>query len=179
MINTHLKFSASALLAIAVLVCGAQRADAFNMTTYVSTISQAGYTAGVNLGHAVSATSDMNRLYAGGAFEARCASAYTGSISDQRGFSGESLIGGTRLTVTVPQTMPAMRPMPGFDQMPGGTTLTCTYNWTADAEESTFTLGVPGFGITIGGRKAHDGSSVPFLMFKPGGGGTDDNGCIR
>jgi hypothetical protein len=150
------------------------------MSTYVTMISQSGFTAGVNLGHAVSASSDLNRLFAAGAFEARCVSSYTGSINDQRGFSAESLFGGTRVTVTVPQSLPALRYMPGFDQVPGGTTLSCSYNWTADAEESTYTAGIPGFGITIGGRKAHDGSSVPFEMYKPGDSGSDDNnGCIR
>jgi hypothetical protein len=150
------------------------------MNVYVQSIYQSAFTAGVNLGHTVSASTDMNRLNAAAAFVASCVSSYTGSITDQRGFGAETLLGGTRVTVTVPEGLPAMRYMPGFDQVPGGTTLACSYNWTADAEESTYSMGIPGFGITIGGKKLHDGRSVGFEMYKPGSSGTDDNnGCIH
>jgi hypothetical protein len=179
MITSNFRFSACAVLSAAALVCGAQRAAAFSMSTYVQSISQSGFTAGVNLGHTVSANSDMNRLYAAGAFVASCASSYTGSINDRRGFSAESLILGTRVTVTVPDWLPALRNMPGFDQVPGGTTLSCIYNWTADAEESTYTMSVSGFGITIGGQKAHDGRSVPFEMYQPGSSGNKESGCMH
>jgi hypothetical protein len=167
------------LVASAILTCGAQQAHAMGMSTYVQQIYQNGYTAGVYLGHTVSASSDMNRLYASAAFEARCASSYTSSIVDSRGLPAQSLVGGTRLTVTVPEWLPALRNMPGFDLVPDGTTLSCSYNWTADAEESTYTVGVPGFGMTVGGQRVHDGRSVPFEMYKPGPGGDKNNGCIR
>jgi hypothetical protein len=179
MITNNLRFPAFALLSVAALACGAHRADAFSMNTYVQSISQSGFTAGVNLGHTVSASSDLNRLYAAGAFEASCASSYTGSIHDQRGFSAQSLIFGTRVSVTVPELLPAQLNMPGFDQVPGGTTLSCIYNWTADAEESTYTVSVQGLAITVGGQKAHDGRSVPFEMYQPGGDGNKSNGCIH
>jgi len=180
MITCNQKISAFVLLSAAVLVFGAQPVEALNMSVYVRSISQVAFTAGVNLGHSVSASSNLNRVNASAAFEARCISSYTGQIIDQRGFGAQSLLGGTSLTVTVPASWPAQRNMPGFDQVPGGTTLSCSYNWTADAEEATYTIGANGVGFTIGGEKNHDGTSVPFEMYKPGASGTDDNnGCIR
>ena len=120
----------------------------------------------------------MNRLIAGGAFEARCPSAYTGTINDQRTLTAEAYVGGTQLYVTIPQWLPALRYMPGFENVPAGTWLTCTYNWTAHAEEATFTVGIPGFGMTIGGAHGSDGRSVPFSMYKPAAGDADDTGCL-
>src|SRR3982750_1002263 len=179
MIKSNFKFPAIALLSVAALACGVQRAQALGMNTYVQSISQSGFTAGVNLGHTVSASSNMNRLHAAAAFVASCASSYTASINDQRGFSAESLIFGTQVSVTVPELLPAQRIMPGFDQVPGGTTLSCIYNWTADAEEAMYTVSIQGWGITIGGEKAHDGRSVPFEMYQPGSDGNKSSGCIH
>jgi hypothetical protein len=179
MIVSNFRLFALVLLSGAALLCGPRSAHAFGMNVYVQSISQSGFTAGVNLGHTVMANTDMNRLNAAAAFQASCVSSYTGSINDQRGFGAETFLGGTRITITVPEWLPALRNMPGFDQVPGGTTLSCTYNWTADAEESTYSTGVPGFGMTIGGKKAHDGRSVPFEMYQPGSGGSKENGCMR
>ena len=180
MITRKFWLPALAMMSGAVLVVGNSPAHAFNMTTRLQAIYQVGFTAAVAVGHTVIASSNMNRLYAAGAFEARCPSTITGPIIDQRGFSAETLLGGTQLYVTVPASLPAQRIMPGFDQVPGGTTLNCSYSWTSDAEESTYSLSIPGFGITIGGEKAHAGSSVPFEMYQPGSSGSDDNnGCIH
>jgi hypothetical protein len=177
--NTRsLTFSVSALLAVSVLACGSPCVQAFGLSAVVQPISQNGVTAGVYLGHTVMASSSMNRLIAGGAFEARCPSNYTGTISDQRTRSAESYLGGTQLYVTIPETLPALRYMPGFENVPGGTTLMCTYNWSAHAEEATFTVGIPGFGMTIGGQHGNDGRSVIFEMRKPATGDADSSGCL-
>lgn len=170
--------AASALLAAAVLALGAPSAQAFGVRGIVQAIYQNGFTAGVYLGHTVAASSSMNRLIAGGSFEARCPSTYTGTINDQRTLSASALAGGTQLYVTIPEWLPALRPMPGFENVPGGTSLMCSYNWTAHAEESTYTVGIPGFGFTVGGERGNDGRSVPFEMYQPGS-SEKDNGCIR
>jgi hypothetical protein len=179
MITRKFWLPALAMMAGAVLVVGNSPAHAFNMNTRLQAIYQVDFTAAVSLGHTVIASSNMNRLYAAGAFEARCVSTITGAIVDQRGLPAESLLGGTQLYVTVPEWLPAQRIMPGFDQVPGGTTLNCSYIWTADAEESSYSVGIPGFGISVGGEKAHAGSSVPFEMYQPGSGSKDNNGCIH
>jgi len=70
--------------------------------------------------------------------------------------------------------------MPGFEDLPGGTSLTCNYNWTANAEESSYTIGAGGFGITIGGEKINDSGSIPFDLYKPGeSDGSTKQGCIH
>jgi hypothetical protein len=178
--NSRSYTAAGGLLAVAVLACVSPSAHAFTLRALVQTIrQQEGFASGVYLGHIVIANSSMNRLIAGGAFEARCPSSYTGTINDQRTLSASALIGGTQLYVTIPEWLPALRPMPGFENVPGGTTLMCSYNWTAHAEEATFTVGVPGFNMTIGGERGSDGRSVPFEMYKPGSSDEDNNGCIR
>ena len=177
--NSRSYSAAVGLLAIAVLACGSPSVHAFSMRGQVQSIrQQEGFTSGVYLGHIVMASSSMNRLIAGGAFEARCPSSHTGTINDRRTLSASALIGGTELYVTVPEWLPALRQMPGFENVPRGTTLMCSYNWTAHAEEATYTVGVPGFNMTIGGERGSDGRSVPFEMYKPGG-SEEDNGCIR
>jgi hypothetical protein len=175
----NITIAVSALLATAVLICASPCAQAFNVSGVVQSIRQNGFTSGVYLGHTVVASSSMNRLIAGGSFEARCPSSYTGTINDQRTLSASALAGGTQLYVTIPEWLPALRSMPGFENVPGGTTLMCSYNWSAHAEESTYTVGIPGFGFTVGGERGSDGRSVPFEMYKPGNSDEDNNGCIR
>jgi hypothetical protein len=121
----------------------------------------------------------MNRLYAAGAFEARCPSTITAPSSISAVLGG-NLLGGTQLYVTVPASLPAQRIMPGFDQVPGGTTLNCSYNWTSDAEESTYSDQYSRIRHHHRWRKGARGSSVPFEMYQPGSSGSDDNnGCIH
>ncbi len=43
------------------------------------------------------------------------------------------------LSVEVPAGwLPAERELPGFNAVPGGTTLSCAYNWTASAREAMY-----------------------------------------
>jgi hypothetical protein len=173
------RFAVLAAVSAATLICGIQHTHAISMSTRLQSIGQSGQSAGVNVGHTVIASSPMNRLNAVGAFVASCAASHTGSISDQRGLPASALLGGTQLVVTVPAWLPAVRIMPGFEFTPAGTTLTCTYNWTSEAEESSYTIGAFGVGMTIGGEKAREGSSVPFQMHMPGGDDDSNNGCIH
>jgi hypothetical protein len=171
-------FPAVAIISTAVLACGAQPAQAFALRAVPMSIYQNGATAGVFLGHTVIASTNMNRLIAGGSFTATCASTDTGTITGQRTLSAEGL--GAQLYVTIPEWLPALRGMPGFEYVPAGSTLLCTYDWTAHAEESTYTMGIPGFGTTIGGQRGSHSDSVTFVMIKPAAGGDDDNnGCIH
>jgi hypothetical protein len=53
------------------------------------------------------------------------------------------------------------------------------YRWTAQAEEATYSVGIPGVGITIGGEKRSLGDTINFEMFKNSGGEEPSRGCMH
>ena len=175
--NCATVFTTAALILLASLP---HKAQAISMHVVPSSIHQVGFTAAISLGHTVTASTNYNRLFAGGTFEARCPSTYLYPIPGSRGFAAQSLIFGTQVIVTIPAVVPTDMDMPGFDDLPGGTSLTCNYNWTANAEEGSYTIGANGVGFTIGGEKINDSGSVPFQLYKPGeSDGSTKQGCIR
>lgn len=167
-------------LAVGPFLCTPPAQATLNMTTVISAIAQLGDgSTAVGLGHVVIAGTNMNRLVAGGTFNATCASEFTGSIPGQRSLTSEVLATYNQLYVTVPEWVPSYRNMPGFENVPGGSILSCTYAWTSRAQESAYTVGVPGFTVTFGGAEAHDGGSVNFPMYKSAGDGEPSRGCIH
>jgi len=149
------------------------------MSTTPQSIYQIGDgSSAVSLGHTVYARTNFNRLIAGGTFNASCASTYTGSIPGERTLPSESFASGNVLYVTIPAQLPAYLNMPGFESVPAGTTLSCTYAWTSRSQESTYSIGVPGIGITIGGQELRDGGSIGFYMNRSGS-GEPDRGCLH
>jgi len=173
--NMRICATAFATAALVLIASTPQKAQAVSMQVYTSSIHQVAFTAGISLGHVVTASSNFNRLFAGGTFEARCPSTYLYPIPGSRGLPAQSLVFGTSITVTIPTIVPTVMDMPGFENLPGGTSLTCNYNWTASAEEASYTIGAGGIGFTIGGEKINDSGSVPFDLYKP----TDDDGSSR
>jgi len=139
------------------------------------------FTAGVKLGHLVDATTYMPSITVGGTFRVSCPSQYTGTIEGQNSLSQSFTWPPNTLTVGVPPGfLPATRQLPGFNNVPGGTTLICGYYWTASAKESGYTLPLPGGGFPIGNEVYNAADTVTFEMYKPGGSGSDDgNGCIH
>lgn len=179
--SLKLKSLAFAAVAAITLASGAKTAHAISGRTAVVPTAQVDFTAGVKLGHLVDATTYMLSITVGGAFRVSCPSQYTGTIEGQNARSQSFTWPPNTLTVEVPSGwLPAVRPLPGFNNVPGGTTLTCSYYWTAHAKESGYTLPLPGGGFPIGNDTYNEGDTFHFEMYKPGGGGTDENnGCIR
>jgi len=163
------------------LACGAQPAHAsLKLTARVQSIYQLGDgSTAVSLGHVVLAGTNLNRLIAGGSFSASCASPYTGTISGERTLTSALIAQYNQLSVTVPEQLPAVRNMPGFENVPPPAVLSCAYHWTAQAEEATYSVGLPGGGggVTIGGEKASIGDTTGFEMFKNAGGEEPSRGC--
>ena len=166
---------------VAAVVCIAPVANAtLKMSTAIQSIYQIGDgSSAVSLGHTVIAGTNLNRLIAGGTFNASCASVYTGTIPGERTLPSSLTAQYNQLYVTIPEQLPAVRNMPGFESVPPGSILACTYAWTARAQEATYTVGVPGLGITIGGEELRDGGAVGFQMYKTTGDGEPSRGCIH
>jgi hypothetical protein len=170
-----------AAVAAATLLCGSRNAQAIEMSVQVLGITQvAPYTARVRLGHIVNARSWMFSVAAGGTLRVSCLSPYTGTI-DAENSAPQTGVPPNVLSVAIPPGwLPAERELPGFNDVPGGTSLSCTYRWTAAAKEAMYSLGAGGSSMPVGGDVYTQKDTVTFEMYKPGGGGGDgDNGCIR
>lgn len=166
------------LLAIIGMAVMSAPAQALSMSVAVQSVHQHGSTGGVYLGHTVMASTNMNRLTAGGSFTASCPSPWTPDpITGARTLPGESFLGGVELIVTIPAQLPAIRNMPGWANVPRGSTLFCTYLWSAFAKEATYTLGVPGSSMPIGGGEIANSDRKSFTMVKPGRSTGEDDAC--
>jgi hypothetical protein len=171
---------AFAVIAAMTLLCGSRSAHALVMTVEVLSISQVPpYTSRVKLGHMVNGRTYMISILVGGSFRVTCPSSVTGTIEGQN-YAPQTLLPPNVLTVGVPAGwLPAERELPGFINVPGGTTLTCSYYWTASAKEAMYQLGAGGSGIPIGGDTYTQSDTRVFEMYMPGGDADSDNGCIH
>jgi len=149
------------------------------LQTVVAPIYQVGNGAGVNMGHVVSASTIYNRLTAGGTFSASCASPLMLPATGQRTLSNDGLTGGRSLVVTIPEWVPTIINMPGFYSLTRGTTVACTYNWTARTVEGGYTIGAGGITFQTGNGERTQGSFQAFVMSVPGDTSSDDfQSCI-
>lgn len=167
----------SVFLALAVL-CPVPANATLTMKVVPHSVQQFGTGSGVSLGHTVIAGTNLNRLIAGGTFVVTCGYPDMGTITGARTLPSNKLGQYNQLYVTVPETVPSLRNLPGFLNLPRGSEIMCDYNWTAFAEEPVYTIGVPGFTYTVGGEKYVDSGSVTFWMRKPGTATGGDDACI-
>jgi hypothetical protein len=169
-----------ALLSFGVLAafCSSSTQAALSMKTVPSSVYQHMTTSQFWFGHTVIAGTYITRLTAGGSYSASCVSQDTQAVTGGRTLTSEVLGNYNQLYVTVPAVLPASREMPGFDNVPRGSRLDCYYNWSSFAKEATYTIGIPGSSITIGGGEAADSGVVKFVMQKPGTATGGDDACI-
>jgi len=155
-------------------------ASAVDLSTYVMPIYQIGTGAQISLGHVVSARTSYNRLFAGGTYVATCAAAEMLPTNGQRFLSSDALLGPRSLQVTIPANLPARVNMPGFNATTlRGRRLDCTYNWTARAVESQYSVGAGGIGFISGGGEMSEGSTQLFSMTVPSLGDVNEGStCI-
>jgi len=169
-----------ALFGAALILATPHNASAVTLKTIVLPIRQVGVGAGVSLGHTVTATTNYNRVTAGGAYVATCNHPLMLPTGGQRTLTAENITGGLVLTTTIPQWLPAIVNMPGYNQLPAGTVVDCTYSWTAKAVESGYTIGAGGISYQTGSGERADGSTQLFIMIVPGSSDDSDTstGCI-
>jgi hypothetical protein len=166
------------LFAIVVMPGASQIASAVEMSVYASKPSQWGTGSGYYHGHTVNASTDFNMLNAGGAFTVQCNHPATLLMTGERGLSGASRgYGKNKLTVTIPAQQPAVRNVSGWTQVPGDTTLSCNYRWTAYAIESGYSIGIAGISYQVGNGSVRDGNTIDFEMYRPPREDAD-GGCI-
>lgn len=167
-------------ISILVALACAGQANAIDLKTTNLTVYQVGTGSLVKVGHVVHASTNYNRLTAGGSFVASCAHQITNlPITGNRSLFTENAFGGLRLDVTIPAQQPAHRNMPGFNALPRGTTINCTYNWTSIAVEGGYTVGVGGTSFQTGNGSVSEGGSEHFIMNVPGTSSSEDNSvCI-
>jgi hypothetical protein len=139
---------------------------------------QVGNTAQVRTGLVVVAGTNLPGLTAGGSYNATCVSPHTSFIRASRELSSTQYFKYNQLYVTVPEWVPDVRNMPGFESIDRGQTIQCVLDWEAHARESIFSIGIPGSSIPIGGEQGSTGSSISFSMNKPGTATGDDDACI-
>jgi hypothetical protein len=168
-------------LAAVILAGGSPHAQALNLNTDLLDIRQSlNFGSSVVLGHLVTGRTSMISMVVGGTYRVSCPSSYTGVIE---GYNWRAQMSGSPnvLTVEVPAGyLPAERILPGFDNVPGGTTLQCSYTWTGAGREATYQLSAYGLGMSIGGGMTSQGDARVFEMYKPGRGTElDGSGCIH
>jgi hypothetical protein len=178
--STHCSFRLIPLLGAALLLLRPPAAAAVILDTIVSPSYQVGLTAGVSLGHAVSARTNYNRITAGGSYNASCANALMSPSTGARTLSAERFTGPVTLVTTIPTIVPTVVTMPGFNLLPAGTVVSCTYAWTSKATESSYSVGGGGGGFQTGSGERGDAGTQLFTMIVPAGGDDTDtsNACI-
>jgi hypothetical protein len=164
--------------AIALITVLSIPAHAVTLQTVPSSVYQLSTTSMFYLGHTVVAGTNISRMTAGGSFNASCPGYSSAPVTGDRWFTSEVFGKYNQAYVTIPQQLPALREMPGFDNASRGARWQCYYNWTSWAREATYTVGIPGSSITIGGGEANDSGVLHFQMQKPGTATGDDDACI-
>jgi hypothetical protein len=167
------------LLAVALTMLTPREAYSVQLSTVVTNIQQSGLSGGVMLGHAAIGSTNYNRIVVSAGYIAQCASSLMLPTSGDRTLSRNEFVGGATLTTTVPERIPALVFMPGFEQVAPGTVLSCTYEWNSKAVESGYTIGA-GISFPAGAGEQSLGSTVRFVMIVPRGSDDSDDGnaCI-
>lgn len=163
-------------LAFAALLTGSQHASAVQVSAYPSTIQQYGTGSAFHLGHTVMAYTNYSTLTAGGTYTAQCAHPATLPVTGERTLSSSTFgIGRNALTVTIPEQLPAIANITGWNNVGGGTELACNYRWTAFGTEGGYSIGAGGISFPIGNGTERTGGTVDFTMIRnntnAGGGG--------
>lgn len=175
------RFPTLAAMAALTLLGGSRDAQAVYLKVDVVPPAQVPpYTSRARLGHLVHAETSLISLAAGGTYRVACASPHTLPLEGQNGLSVFNLPP-NKMSVEVPAgSLPAVREIPGFYNVPGGTSVACAYYWTAMAKDAMYSLGSGPIRMPIGGDPEYRADTKPFEMYQPGdSGGDDTNGCIR
>jgi hypothetical protein len=161
--NRNLSFAPGCAIVLAAFVWPSA-AVAVELSTVVSPVYQVGTGSQVRIGHTALASTNYNRLYAGGSYTAVCGGGEIAQVTGANYLSAENYLGRLQLAVTIPQIHPAYVNLTGFYNVSGGQTIHCSYNWISRAEEGGYTVGAGGISFQTGNGRSEQGGSQPFVM---------------
>jgi hypothetical protein len=166
-----------AAITIGLLGASAQaRADLFAQLRPLP-VSQVGTSGIISFGTVVSASTNLNALWASANYRIECSDpnirpALTGS----RGWSDNGLTGPRNIFVTAPEWVPAQQSLPGWQSVMGGTYVSCVNSQWGAAKTHILPIGSGGTSFPIGGDAWEHAMSVTFGVLKPGT--SFGGGCI-
>jgi hypothetical protein len=131
--------------------------------------SQEGFDGAVRFGTVLQASTVLGSIWAAASFRIDCSNpAIRPSIHGSRGFSDNGFVGPRRITVTVPEWLPAREFLPGWDNVMGGDYVVCTYVQSGSARTNLLPIGGGGSAFPIGGDSWDKTEVLPFGLIKPG-----------
>jgi hypothetical protein len=89
-------------------------------------------------------------------------------IHGSRGYSNNGIVGPRRLTITVPEWLPAREFLPGWPNVMGGDFVSCVYTQSGSARTNVLPFGTGGSTIPLGGDTWDKTEVIPFGLIKPG-----------
>lgn len=136
---------------------------------------QVGQADRVQLGLAVQGWTKNQELTVAAAYELTCPGGTP--LRAGRAASQQQTWAGFSFTLTVPTTVPAEYPIPGWTEWGTPATKRCSFVFTGRAKEAIVVLGGFGIGMTLGHGEAVDEDTILFDVVKPLPKGTDSGTC--
>lgn len=173
--NISLKYIVAGAALLSSL-CGPARAD-LSARLIPLEHSQVGTSGIVRFGTVVTASTNLNALWASANFKIDCSdAAIRPSITGKRGWSDNGIRGPRNIYVTVPEWVPAEQELPGWQAVMGGTYVSCVNTQTGYARTNILPIGSGGSTFPIGGDSWEATTSTTFGAIKPNTGLS--GGCI-
>ena len=114
-------------------------------------------------------TTSLGSIWGMASFRIDCANPAIGPpLYASRGWSDNGFLGPRRLTITVPEWLPALGYLPGWHNVMGGDLVVCTYMQSGIAKTNLLPFGGAGTTIPLGGDSWEKTEVIPFTLIKPG-----------
>src|SRR5688572_11172254 len=124
---------------------------------------QVGTDAFVSFGTMVDARTNINSIWAAGRYQIDCEDPHIRpALTGSRGWSDNGFKGPRRVIVTVPEVLPAIQALPGWQAVTGGTFFNCVYTHSGTAKTNFLPIGSGGTTIQIGGDSWEESQSIVF-----------------
>ena len=162
--------------AILTVAMPAARADLIaDMVAYQA--HQNGLGAGVRIGNAVTAFTNLPGIWASASHRLECHEPnIRPPLAGSRGWSDYGIYGPKSITVTSPTTYTTVVGLPGWNSVMGGTRFDCVFTATGSARSNLLPIGGGGSTNPLGGDVWDESEYQIFSVLKPGNTGT--GGCI-